>query len=317
MDHDIRHRLEQRLGRAHARQRLGLEHDHEADAFGHGRTFLHPENWFALHGLIRLVLRLSLTWGRGQRNAAAVRLRQNTLHSRRLPPAFNGFTILHLSDLHADMSGPALARATSLVAGLHYDLCVLTGDFRGRTHGPFAASLHAMAPLIASLRAPVHAVLGNHDTVRMLPGLEEMGVRVLMNETIPILRDGARIDLAGIDDAHFYRADSIEKVADTIPEGGFAVLLSHTPEIYRQAAHAGFDLLLAGHTHGGQICLPGGVPITLDSDLPRRLGAGPWRYRTLHGYTSVGLGTSVVPARFNCPPEITLHRLMRAEPAPS
>jgi len=74
-------------------------------------------------------------------------------------------------------------------------------------------------------------------------------------------------------DAHFFRVHNIEKAGDPIPEGEFAVLLSHTPEIYRQAAHAGFDLLLAGHTHGGQVCLPGGVPITLDSNLPRRLGA--------------------------------------------
>jgi predicted MPP superfamily phosphohydrolase len=86
-------------------------------------------------------------------------------------------------------------------------------------------------------------------------------------------------------------------------------LLSHTPEIYRQAAHAGFNLLLSGHTHGGQICLPGRVPITLDSVLPRRLGAGAWKHHTMDGYTSVGAGTSVVPVRFNCPPEITLHHL--------
>ena len=87
--------------------------------------------------------------------------------------------------------------------------------------------------------------------------------------------------------------------------------MSHTPEIYRQAAHADFNLLLAGHTHGGQICLPGSIPITLDSVLPRRLGAGAWRYHTMIGYTSVGVGTSMVAVRLNCPPEITLHHLRR------
>jgi len=70
--------------------------------------------------------------------------------------------------------------------------------------------------------------------------------------------------------------------------------------------------LLAGHTHGGQICLPGSIPVTLDADLPRRMGSGAWTYREMGGYTSVGVGTSIVPARLNCPPEITLHRLARA-----
>jgi len=72
------------------------------------------------------------------------------------------------------------------------------------------------------------------------------------------------------------------------------------------------DLMLAGHTHGGQICLPGGVPITLDSDLPRSLGRGAWRYGGMQGYTSVGAGCSVVAVRLNCTPEITLHTLERA-----
>src|SRR5262249_3099762 len=86
-------------------------------------------------------------------------------------------------------------------------------------------------------------------------------------------------------------------------------LLSHTPEIYRQAAHAGFDLLLSGHTHGGQICLPGGIPITLDSVLPRYMGSGAWTYHRMPGYTSVGAGSSVVAVRINFLPELTLHHL--------
>src|SRR6476660_8739923 len=86
--------------------------------------------------------------------------------------------------------------------------------------------------------------------------------------------------------------------------GEFALLLSHTPEVYRQAAHAEFDLMLSGHTHGGQICLPGRIPITLDSRLPRRFGGGAWAYHGMAGYTSLGAGTSILEVRFNCPPEI-------------
>jgi len=155
----------------------------------------------------------------------------------------------------------------------------------------------------------VYGVLGNHDTICMTPGLEQMGIRMLLNECEAIEHNGEHIHLAGIDDAHFYRADNIEKAGSAIPRGEFSILLSHTPEIYRQAAHADFDVLLSGHTHGGQICLPGGIPITLDSVLPRQMGSGAWKYRDMIGYTSVGAGSSVVPVRFNCPPEITLHRL--------
>ena len=108
------------------------------------------------------------------------------------------------------------------------------------------------------------------------------------------VRGDQRIYLAGIDDAHYFRVDNIEKAASEIPDNGFSILLSHTPEIYRQAAHAGFDLLLSGHTHGGQICLPGSIPISLDSVLPRRMGSGPWKYHDMVGYTSVGVGSSIV-----------------------
>ena len=105
--------------------------------------------------------------------------------------------------------------------------------------------------------------------------------------------------------------DNIEKAALPIPGGAFSILLSHTPEIYRQAAHAHFRLMLSGHTHGGQICLPGSIPITLESALPRWMGAGAWQYNDMAGYTSVGAWSSVVPVRLNCPPEITLHCLRR------
>ena len=145
----------------------------------------------------------------------------------------------------------------------------------------------------------------------MVPGLEAMGITMLLNENEIIERGGQRFHLAGIDDAHFYEMADIGKVAAAILDGEFSILISHTPEVYRQAALAGFNLLLSGHTHGGQICLPGGIPITLDSVLPRFMGSGAWKYGSLIGYTSVGAGSSIVPVRFNCPPEITLHHLRR------
>ena len=312
MDDDLLPQLEQRLGRLQARQRLGIETDHEAQIFGQGLNFFHIENWYSIHSVIRVVLKMSGLYRRGCRNAERIVIRTNDVESATLPPRFDGFTILHISDTHADISEGAMHRLVELVDGLSYDLCVWTGDFRGATFGPYDAALKVTAKIIDRLEQPVYGVLGNHDTIRMLPGLEAMGIRMLQNECETIRRGDDVIHLAGIDDAHYFRVDNIEKAAASIPGAAFAILLSHTPEIYRQAAHAGFDLLLSGHTHGGQICLPGSIPLMLESVLPRRMGAGAWRHGAMAGYTSVGAGCSVVPVRFNCPPEITLHRLRRA-----
>jgi predicted MPP superfamily phosphohydrolase len=308
---EVARRLEERLGAVHARQRIGIEADHEAQAFGQGLNFFHIENWYSVHALMRLTLQACGLYGRGVRNAAKVELRRNAIASQRLPAAFEGYTILHLSDLHVEMSEAAMHRVAELVDGLAYDLCVMTGDYRARTFGSCASALAGVARVVKRLRGPIYGVLGNHDSIRMTPGLEDMGVAMLLNESVRIARGGAAIHIAGIDDAHFFRVDNIEKAADGIPLEAFSILLSHTPEIYRQAAHAGFDALLCGHTHGGQICLPGSIPMTLDAALPRRFGKGAWKYREMTGYTSVGAGSSVLPVRLNCRPEITLHRLER------
>jgi hypothetical protein len=309
MDEDILDKLEQRLGRLHARQRLGIETDHEAQIFGQGLTFFHLENWYSARSVIRNALKLTGLYWRARRNAERVIVKHNDIALKNLPSLFDGFTILHITDLHADMNEVAMQRLIELVGELRYDLCVLTGDYRGETFGPFEAAMDEVGRVRSHLKGPIYAVLGNHDTIQMVPGLEAMGIRILLNECEVIARGDQRIHLAGVDDAHFYRMDNIEKASMQIPDGEFSILLSHTPEIYRQAAHANFDLMLSGHTHGGQICLPGSIPITLEAALPRRMGAGPWQYHNMIGYTSVGAGSSVLPVRLNCPPEITLHRL--------
>jgi predicted MPP superfamily phosphohydrolase len=306
---EIAAKLEHRLGRVHARQRLGIETDHEARAIELGRKVFHIENLLFSHRWIEIILKLSGFYWLGRRNAAELVVKSTEIISAKLPEIFDNFSILHLSDLHTDMCEAAMARLAELLPKLDYDLCVLTGDYRGKTFGPIEPCLAGMARLRAILHGPVYAVLGNHDTVRMVPDLEAMGFSLLLNEAVVIERAGRAIHLAGVDDAHYYRVDNIEKSAATVAHQDFSILLSHTPEIYRQAAHAGFDLLLSGHTHGGQICLPGGVPVTLDAVLPRAFGAGPWTYAHMVGYTSVGAGSSVVPVRFNCAPEVTLHRL--------
>jgi len=302
-------KLERRLGRLHAKQRLGIETDHEARIFGQGINFFHIENWYSIHSVIRTALKLAGLYGRGRQNAESIQVRHNDVACKTLPSRFEGFTLLHISDLHVDMSEGAMRRLGELLPEMRYDVCVLTGDHRGPTFGPFDAALEGLSALRSRLHDPIYGVLGNHDTIRMVPGLEEMGIRMLLNECETIGVGDQCIYLAGIDDAHYYRVDNIEKAAEQIPQDGFAILLSHTPEIYRLAAHAGFDLLLSGHTHGGQICLPGSIPITLSAVLPRGMGSGAWTYRDMAGYTSTGAGTAIVAVRLNCLPEITLHHL--------
>ena len=311
MDQDILRKLEERLGPLPARQRLGIETDQEAQIFGQSLLSFHIGNWYPVHSVIRNTLKLTGLYWRARRNTERILVKRNDVMFKELPPLFDGFTILHLSDMHVDMNEGAMRRLIELVDGMRYDLCVLTGDYRGKTFGPFAATLEGVARVRAHLKEPVYGVLGDHDTVQMVPGLEAMGIRMLLNECAVIVRAAQQIYLAGIDDAHRFGVDSIEKAALQIPYGEFSILLSHTPEIYRQAAHADFNLLLSGHTHGGQICLPGSIPIILDSVLPRRMGAGAWQYHHMSGYTSVGAGSSVVPVRLNCSPEITLHCLRR------
>jgi uncharacterized protein len=299
--------LVERLGPRRAEQRLGIELDHWGGIAGRSTSsFL--EKWSSPGSVFEILLKLSGLYWRGLRNAHHVALRRNELVFEGLPPSFDGFSILHLSDLHVELSEEALKSVSEQIARLDYDVCVLTGDFRAG-YGSFQSTLKGMARIRKSLREPVYGVLGNHDTIRMVPGLEALGIQMLLNESEAILRGDQAIYLSGIDDAHCYRVHDIGKVASQIPSDGFSILLSHTPEIFHEAAEAGFNLLLSGHTHGGQICLPGGIPITLDADLPRRMGAGFWQFGKMQGYTSVGAGTCILPVRFNCPAEITLHVL--------
>ena len=310
-DPDLVTRLEQRVGRLHARRRLGIEADYEARIFGQGRNFFHIENWHSVHGLMRGALRLLGLHDRGRRNARAIELRHNDILLPHLPAAFDGFRILHISDLHLDMADDMPHTLSRAVGDVDYDACVLTGDFRGKTFGDYQAALDGMRQVRGQLNGAVYGVLGNHDTLRMLPALEDMDIRMLMNESLTLTRGDAVVHLAGIDDPHYYRADNIEKASTAIPADAVSILLAHSPEVYRHAAYADFDLLLCGHTHGGQICLPGGYPLMYNANTPRALARGPWRYRQLQGYTSLGSGVCVVDVRINCPPEITLHRLVR------
>jgi predicted MPP superfamily phosphohydrolase len=310
-DDALHEQLAQRVGRVHLKQRLGIERDYEQRIFGQGRNFFHIENWYSIHSVIRNSLRLFLLHGRGRRNARKIVVRQNRIVLEELPAAFDGYVILQISDPHLDMAPDFPHALIDTVRTVRYDLCVLTGDFRANTFGSHDAAMDGMRMLRTHLEGEVYGVLGNHDTIMMVPALEAMGIRMLLNEHVSIVRDNDALILAGIDDPHYYRADNLEKTADNIPSDMVSILLAHSPEIYRHAACADFDVMLCGHTHGGQICLPGGIPLMCNARCPRAFCSGAWVYNSLHGYTSAGSGASIVDVRLNCPPEITLHHLHR------
>lgn len=307
---DAAARVARRVGRLHLLQRQGIQREHVSQIFGRGRNFFHIENWYSVHALMRVALRAVGLYERGRRNAAAIRIRANDVVIPRLPTAFEGYRLLQLSDIHLDMDQEISHALAERVREAEYDLCVITGDFRARTYGEIEPVVDAMAGLRMHIDRPIFAILGNHDFIEMVPDLEALDMRILLNESVTIERQGATIHLAGIDDPHYYRADNLEKAANGIPDDAVSILLAHSPEVYLHGAYAGFDLMLCGHTHGGQICLPGGVPLTYNAKCPRALGKGAWRWEGLQGYTSAGSGSCVVPLRYNCPPEITVHRLL-------
>jgi uncharacterized protein len=304
--------LAARMGEQHLRQRLARERDPHVHTGHPVGDVLETHHLRSSGRAIHLVLTLCGLRGMGRRNAHAIELRQHALKLARLPEAFEGFTLLHLSDLHIDAGERYLQALLERVQGLACDACVLTGDFRFGTRGSSGPAIAALARLLPALPAATFAVLGNHDDLALGLALEALGVRVLMNENEALQRGDARMHIAGIDDAHYFRTHDLARASAGVPAAGCALLLSHTPQPYREAAEHGFAGMLCGHTHGGQICLPGGIPLLTETRAPRRLTRGSWRFGAMAGYTSVGCGCSMVDARFFCPPEVTVHTLQRA-----
>lgn len=226
-----------------------------------------------------------------------------------------GLRILHLTDIHIDGFSDGGTALFSIIDSLQYDLCVFTGDYRMHTHNSYKAAATGMSQLITHINCPlgIYAVLGNHDFIEQVPFLEESGARVLLNEGAVISHNGGEIFIAGIDDPHFYGTHDIERSFSGRNKIMPTILLAHSPEVYTEAEKSDVDLYLCGHTHGGQICLPGGIPIITHAACPRHLTRGSWQYGSMNGYTSRGAGCSGVQARFNCPPEITIHTLHNAD----
>ena len=263
--------------------------------------------------LFGLGLKLIGLYRRGVRNALDIRLTRLDLVFPDLPEAFDGFTILHLTDLHVDGLPGTMEAARAHAAAQDVDLCVLTGDYRFRVQGPFEQILPGMTDLVAAVRARhgIVGILGNHDDAAMVDEFERLGINMLVNESRTIERAGDAIHLTGTDDVHYFYTGEAPAALSVAPRG-FRIALIHSPELADVAAAEGFRLYLAGHTHGGQVCLPGGTPVLTHVGRFRSLARGHWRLGDMQGYTSTGVGTSALPVRFNNRGEVALITLRRA-----
>ncbi|MFN7953233.1 MAG: metallophosphoesterase [bacterium] len=248
-----------------------------------------------------------------------VRLSHQRIAIADLPPSLDGLRILQLSDIHHGpwMGRELVSRIVSRAAGIPCDLIALTGDY---VHGDDArAALEWVIAALSRLRAPlgVHAVLGNHDHYadgsRAKELLADAGIS-RVHSRVAIEREDGRLWLAGTGDL-WEDEVSIDRVLAGVPTNEPRIVLAHNPDTADAPFGARVDLMLSGHTHGGQVRLPFAGALT----LPIR----NWRYASglvatarTQLFVSRGLGWTVLPVRFNCPPEMALLELTRA-PAPS
>jgi len=244
----------------------------------------------------------------------------------RLPAAFDGFRIAQLSDFHYDavFSVVPIRAAIEMVNRVYPDLVVLTGDFvtesylKSHRHKAGTAPMAGpCANLLGGLRSRLGsvAVLGNHD-VNTDPGfvteaLQSHGITVLRNGSQAFEQDGSRLWFCGLDSLD--ARPNLGVAMRGIPSHEAVILLVHEPDFADTASRYPIDLQLSGHSHGGQIWIPGiGAPWL--PPFARKYPRGQYRVGPLPLYTNIGLGTIRLPVRLNCPPEVTLVTL-RADTA--
>lgn len=240
--------------------------------------------------------------------ANSLSLERVTVNIARLPKKLDGFKIIHLSDIHhSPLTGlEHIERTVKIVNRLHPDMIALTGDFVSHD----ASYIKPVAKVLGELTAEcgVHACLGNHDhwtdPVMVANELIANGINVLVNSGQRIESRDASFWLAGVDDHMVGKTDLPEAL-----KGSFAdemkILLAHNPIIFRAVIRAGVDLTLSGHTHGGQVR----VRDSRRRMIRRRRVAGLHTRKGSNIYITRGIGTVVLPVRYQCPPEISMLEL--------
>lgn len=227
----------------------------------------------------------------------------------RMPKVFDGFRIVQLSDVHhGPFSSPEqIERAVETANRLQPDIIALTGDYISKER-QFAAPC---AEMLGKLKARfgVYAVLGNHDHWVDAPLLTDLfraeGITVLINEGMRFEQNGETFWIAGVDDSMVGLEDLSLALAGA-RDDEMKLLLAHNPIVLRRAVRASVDLVLSGHTHGGQVAIRG----ERSTARPRKRALqGLWRQGKTQIYVNRGLGTVVLPIRYGCPPEISLLEL--------
>jgi len=244
------------------------------------------------------------------------------VHLKRLPEEFDGFRIAQISDLHFGpyMGRAGVEKAVRLADTFRPDLVALTGDFVShpfrKPNGP-AGARHAepCADVLATIKAPqTLAILGNHDHWNdadiVHDVLKERGINVLCNQAIPVERGKSRIWVSGVDDV-FVGAADLPLALRNVPSSEATILLAHEPDFADYAARFPVDLQLSGHSHGGQVRVPGLGALILPP-LAEKYPVGLNRVGSLQVYTNRGIGMINPPVRLNCPPEVTFLTLVRA-----
>lgn len=233
---------------------------------------------------------------------------------RRLPVAFNGLRIVHLTDIHHSLFTPLedIQRAIHLANLLRPDLIALTGDYV--TLSP--TYIWPVARVLGKLRARlgIFAVLGNHDfqvdAGEITRAFRTQRIRVLRNSHFALRAGSAHLWVVGVDDL-WWGADDLAAALRSVPAREPKILLCHNPMGVRQAAAHGVDFVLSGHTHGGQVRLPVVGSVYGRTKLGERFVEGWNRLDGTQIYVSRGIGKVLLPVRLGCPPEIACLRLRR------
>lgn len=245
-----------------------------------------------------------------------------TVGSKELPDAFDGYRIAHVSDLHNAEMGDGNEKLLAVLREADPDIIAITGDLIDSRNTNIEVAL-AFAEKAMKI-APCYYVTGNHEArvsecAELKAGLEAAGVVVLENERGEIELSGETITILGVDDPSFNTdylfGDSASVVSNTLAEistddDGFAVLLSHRPELFDTYVACGVDLALSGHAHGGQFRLPfvGGL-VAPNQGLFPKYDSGLYTEGNTNMIVSRGIGNSILPFRFNNRPEVILIEL--------
>ncbi|MGD9561770.1 MAG: metallophosphoesterase [Pyrinomonadaceae bacterium] len=244
--------------------------------------------------------------------ANSLSLERVTVTLGRLPKKLDGFKIIHLSDIHHSpfTSFDHIARTVKIANRLKPDMFVLTGDYVSHESG----YIRPVADLMGGLQAEfgTHACLGNHDhwtdPELVTKAFRNVGINMMINEGLRFEARGGSFWMAGVDDHMVGKTDLAAALKGSYPDE-MKLLLAHNPIIFRRSVRAGVDLTLSGHTHGGQVRVRDKRRRLIRR---RKLSNGLHQRKDSQIYITRGIGTVVLPVRYQCPPEITLLELRSA-----